>query len=296
MARLVLPAMSILVAGDLAAGVKPPVGDPSAVVMMMMMLDHDDLSPRPVKRAEVESRRDPVGRAPEKAHAPDKADRMVPADGRVMRPAPTAIDDDRIVVRQVDDASARRFDIDMPSFPHHPNVIITAEMAVRIGLLAETLDGPDDLLFLEQECVAEPVCPVDVLIQTVEKLRERHQGHHARVPIHAANRFDGVLASQARIGSGPARGLHHLQGIGCRDQNVRKHGVGVQRDRCQHLVEFGLREPGLIIAARGRLDNQAEHEKNGEKRGMANIHTDASLGGPIGHSDTLFTRGSLKPG
>lgn len=128
-----LPALRTVVPGQVATVVKVVVnrnrpGMAPRMVVMVMMVDNDDLTPAPVERAEEKSRRDMVGRTPVKRYRGSLPRRVPPVNRRIAGPAPVAIDHARIIVRYVDNLTARRLDVDHFALAHDPNMLIAVQM------------------------------------------------------------------------------------------------------------------------------------------------------------------------
>jgi hypothetical protein len=70
----------------------------------------------------------------------------------------------------------------------------------------------------------------------------------------------GDSAGKVGVGARPARRFGHLLGIGCRDQDLRHHAVGLQRDRRQHRVELGLVVDALRMGGTHHKDRSKRSE------------------------------------
>ena len=130
---LMLPAARAVMSGQIAAAVEVLVnrdraGMPPRVEVVVMMIDNHDLTPAPVERAEEKRRGDVVGRAPVKSHRGPLPRRVTPVNWGIAGPAPVAEDHARIVIRHVNNLTARRLNIDYLALAHDPNMLIAVQM------------------------------------------------------------------------------------------------------------------------------------------------------------------------
>ena len=270
MDRIVLPVAGMVETRHLAARCK------AVLAVVVMVIDHHDLARRPVEGAEVEARPDVVGMAPVKAHAHAVAHRMMPVVRPIARPAPVGVDHARVVVRHVDHPRAGRLDVDVLALANDLHAVVAAQVTLRISLRAQVLDRGDHLFFLQQEGIAEILRPLQVLVHAAEQLGESHQRLHAGIPVLILHRGHGILAAQARMFARPARRLDHLQRIGRGDQHVRKHAVGIQRDRRQHRVQLGLAEI-VVVGLHLPGGTTANRQQKGENQRRERFHVISSL-------------------
>ena len=67
-----------------------------------------------------------------------------------------------------------------PCFDLH--LLVRLQVPLFLRLRAHALDGIHDVTLLRQECVAEFICPLDVVHQTFDDIRKRGHGLDAWVP------------------------------------------------------------------------------------------------------------------
>src|SRR6056297_3347993 len=122
---------------------------PRRIVVTGRAYDHD-AALRPVEAAEKEARRDAYARTPVETRVAVVVVRWRrPDDGRIGRPPPAPVDQERVVVGHVDDPRGGRLDDDGFFFPHDPRVLGVFETAVGVRARAQELDGVHHVLLLE---------------------------------------------------------------------------------------------------------------------------------------------------
>ena len=230
-----------------------------------VIVDHGDMALMPVGTAEEEVGRDHDAGTPEEARpvrVDDVVRRRPPVDRRVRRPPPRPVDDDRVVVRHVDDLGRGLADGDDLALARDAHLLARAEVAGRLGAPAQTLHRVHDVGLLREESLAQPLRPVELLVHHGEDLRERRQRLDAGVPVHALDRPYRVLTLQAGVGARPAGRLHHLQRVGGRHQDLRQQRIGIERYRRQHLVELRLPEGDPVLGERLRERDRCREQQD----------------------------------
>jgi len=162
MGRIVLPVGRTTVTSHFTAGTEVPA---TAVIVVVMMMDHPHLPMRPVEGTEVERGTDPVSAAPVKTDAGAESGGVMPVDRRVGRPAPGTVDITRVVVGHIHHPGTGRLDIDVFGLPNHAHMLVGLQGAVLVSLGSEVLNSVDDFLFLHQEGITHSLGPFQVLIQ-----------------------------------------------------------------------------------------------------------------------------------
>jgi hypothetical protein len=87
------------------------------------------------------------------------------------------------------------------------------QVALRIGLGAEALDGVHNVLLLRQKRVAQPLGYVELLAHRGKYLGKVHQRLHTRVPTLRLKGRGKRLTLQSFVRLHPTISLHNLQGI-----------------------------------------------------------------------------------
>jgi hypothetical protein len=87
------------------------------------------------------------------------------------------------------------------------------QVALRLRLSTESLDGVHDVLLLRQKRVAQLQGHVELLAHRAKDLGKVHQRFHTRVPVLRLQGLGKRLAFQGLIGLYPPISLHNLQGI-----------------------------------------------------------------------------------
>ena len=246
---------------DVARDFYRPVHGHRAKVVVVDVDDSDPALP-PVGRAEEKPARNRNGRAP-RVTARVSRPRIVagprrPVHRLIRRPPPRAVDDRRVVVRQVDGFRIRKADDETRVLEIDPVLIGRRQTARGIRFASQVLHRIHDLRFLVEESIAEVFGPIEFLVHHVEDLRKRDQRFDARVPFGLLCRAHCAVAVQPRIAPRPTRRLDDFSRISRGHQDLRQQRIGIQRDRRQHLVELLLRKccpalprPVLLRACKG---------------------------------------------
>lgn len=165
-----------------------------------------------------------------------------PGDRPVGGPPPRAVHDQRIVVGHIDNGRRRGLHDDVLPLPLDVDLRVRLQVARGSRALPQLLHGFHHRRLLDDEGLAQRAHPVRVLLHALQKLREREQRLHARIPALAFRGAYRILARQPGVGARPARRLDHVQRGTGRRQHLQQQRVRVQRDRREHPVELGLRK------------------------------------------------------
>ena len=143
----------------------------------------------------------------------------------------------RLILRHVDDFAARRLDDDVLAavvlFLGHLDLVVGLDDAVGHRLLAQLLDGVENIFLLVDDRLAEKLGPVEVIGHHLDDLGIVQQRDHAAVP--------GGLGLEVLLGLRileEALGLDDLQGIERGGRNQRHELVGVKGDAGDEDVHF----------------------------------------------------------
>ncbi len=150
---------------------------------------------------------------------------------------PRLIDDDalRLVVGHVDNVFLRRRNLDYAVIVGDDLKLVTLQITGRVGTITECFDGLNHVRLLGDDCLAKPEGPVEIVIQHLEHLGIVRQCDDRVIPILVW--FEGLVLLQ---GFDETRRLDDLQRIGrCRQYDCEQI-IGVQRDRTDEFLEFGL--------------------------------------------------------
>ena len=195
---------------------------------------------------------------------------------RIGRIGPRAIGPGRIVVGHVDRLRIGRFDHDRAAaagrLRRHRLLRRALEVAGGRGLGAQALHGIGHVLLLRDHRVADLLGPVELVVHHLEDLRKRRQRLDADVPVLVLDRGHRRIALEIGIGLRPARRLDDFERIARGHQRLRQQGIGIQRDRRQHLVEL-LGRVGLLGVLRPQRVNGAQcqdRRRNGQQ--IAPLH------------------------
>src|SRR5207247_1417298 len=95
-----------------------------------------------------------------------------------------------------------------------------------VCLRPHPLHHVEDDVLLAEERIPQILRPVEIVRHALEQVGKARERLHARVPVLALERLVEGLALQTRVLRAPASSLHHLEGIGRRDQDL--HGEPVR--------------------------------------------------------------------
>jgi hypothetical protein len=162
-------------------------------------------------------------------------DRRVGVDRR-------AVDDYRVVGRNIDDLRVRRLDDDdrllLDDLRLDRLLLGRLERPGPLGLLAHPLDGIHDVGLLREERVAEFGGPLDVVPEALDDVGQRRHRLDARVPRLLRDLVSQRLVFQARVLREPLLELDDLERIGGRHEDLPEERVRVKGDRCHQSVEL----------------------------------------------------------
>jgi hypothetical protein len=161
--------------------------------------------------------------------------------------------------RLLDDRGWRRGWLD-----DHRLLFCGLQVALRLRLGAESLDGVHDVLLLRQKRVAQLQSHVELLAHRGQDLGKVHQRLHTWVPTLRLQGLGQGLTFQGLVGLGPTIRLHHLQGIRGRHQNLRHQRVRIERDGRDELLDFLWLKRGAI-ALGGEAQGPWPDHQHGEK-------------------------------
>ena len=226
---IMLPMSRLAVLDDLTAGVRMEAMRRARVEMMVVvvMVHHEDLPLRPMKCTEIERRGNVVRGPPVKDHAATTRARIMPKDRRVRLPPPRTVNNPRVVHRHVHHTAAGWLNGDVPRFANHLDLLVAAQVTMIPGTAAELLDSIDDRRLLKQERIAQTVSPVDIVTHSLQQTGEGHKCHHAGVPGFLCHELYRQFAGHALVGCTPASRLDHFQGIGRGNQNMRQDTIRI---------------------------------------------------------------------
>ena len=138
--------------------------------------------------------------------------------GRIGWIGPCTIHHSRIVRRDVHHLGIGRFDLDHGGLrcgllDDHRLLFRGLQVALRLRLGAESLDGVHDVLLLRQKRVAQLLGHVELLAHRGKDLGKVHQRFHTRIPALCLKGLGKRIAFQGLVRLCPTIRLHHLQGI-----------------------------------------------------------------------------------
>ena len=116
------------------------------------------------------------------------------------------------------------------------------ELTIGVSTCSKLLHGIEHLTLLRQEGVAELLSPFELVAHHLQRLRQRSQRLHARIPGLLLHRALERLAGHVRIDLRPARRRDDLERIGRGHEDLRQESIGVERDRRHQLLELRRRE------------------------------------------------------
>lgn len=94
-----------------------------------------------------------------------------PVHGWLLRPPPIAINDDRVVIRDIENLRIDWFDDDDAILLHNALLTVRRKRACALGFHAQSLHGVHHIILLRQEGLAQALGPVEFVI---------HHGDHGR--------------------------------------------------------------------------------------------------------------------
>jgi hypothetical protein len=109
-------------------------------------------------------------------------------------------------------------------------------------LVAQALDGIEHARLVGDERLAELGGPAELHAHHVHRLRELHQCTDRRSEARRSRGSVQRLALEFGVLQQPVAGIEHLLRVRRCDQQLRQHGIRVQRDRREELLER-LRRP-----------------------------------------------------
>ena len=117
-------------------------------------------------------------------------------------------------------------------------LLVRLQIALRLRLRAQTLNGVHGVLPLTEEGIAELLHPVDLFVQQAEDLREAAQRLHAVVPVVFLQLVVERLVLEVWLGFHEPGRLDDLERIRRRHQCLRHQRIRVERDRRHDLLEL----------------------------------------------------------
>ena len=151
------------------------------------------------------------------------------------------IDRDRIVLRHVHDFRLGRAEHDHFLAFLLLGLDLHLRRALQVadvhGLPAQALHGLEHAGLVGDERLAELGGPVELQAHHVDGLRELQQRAHRRREADLGGGLVEGIALERRVLQQPVAGVEHFLGIGCRDQYLRQHWIGVERDRREQPFE-----------------------------------------------------------
>src|SRR5512139_2263341 len=211
---------------------------------------------------------------------------------RVGGVCPRAVHHRGVVRRHVDDLRAGLLDDDdlRILLDHHLLLLRRLQVPGIVRLLPELLDGVQHVLLLREERVPDLLRPVELVGHHLEDLGEVHERLDARVPLLLLERLRQRVALELLVLLHPVVGLHDLQGIGGRHQELGQEVVRVERYRRQQLVQLllgeglplrlGLRLPGFLREDSSRQEKE-RHQGNAHPSGEPSVGLHRSSCGSV---------------
>ncbi len=141
----------------------------------------------------------------------------------------------RLVVGHIDDFLVDRHDLEHALIVIADFLVVVGlQVAGRIGAIAETLDGGDDVVLLAEHSFAETPGPVDLFVHHADDVRIIEQGNDRVVPrLVGFQRTVGFQLFQE------SRGLDDLQRIGRCRQHDGEQIIGIKGYRTDEFLQFG---------------------------------------------------------
>ena len=160
--------------------------------------------------------------------------RVIPAEGSPGR----TVNDHGIVNRHINDLWIGGPDEDRFLLDDDRLLIGGGKIPLRAGAIPHALDGFHHVVLLAEHGIAEILRPVEIVVEQGEGFREGNEGFDTRLP---RLRLHGLVESgsaESLVFLAPAAGLDDLQGIGGRHHGLREQIIGIERDRCDQLLQL----------------------------------------------------------
>ncbi len=220
---------------------------------------------------------------------PERPDRVVDGHEHDLRVGRDDGDDLRGWRRRVhhDDLRRRRRGLDGDDL-----LRVAGEVARRLRLLPEELDGIHHLAGLREERIAQVAHPRGLLAQHCEHLRKRDQRLHARVPRLVLYGLHRGVTLEMAVRERPIDGKGDIRRIGGRHQHLRQQRIGEERDGREHLVEFRGRERGRLGGThRRRREHASEHDDHCVAQRAAETGAEGGNANQAGQGTLTIARG-----
>ena len=190
--------------------------------------------------------------------------------GWVGRICPSPVNNCRVVDRYIDNLGVSRLDLNDLFFDYNLLFLSCLQCAGGLCLGTEPLNRIHNILFLGQKRIAQFCCPVEFFVEHRENLRDIGERFDACIPRLALKRRIETVPLEGRVRLEPPVRLDNLKGIGGCHEYLAQEGIGIEGDRCQHLIELcsgcnRCRRRVLILAV-GKRSRQAGYRHHSPQK------------------------------